>query len=430
MELYDWQTSHCEYLLKSLRTTRSAIDLSDMGIGKTVCASWIAKQLGLPVVVVSPKPVLSNWKKTLKAFGIGTPDVINYESLRTGRLPIMHRNGKKFKWGMDKQALIIFDECHLAKSYGSLNGAMLMASKPYYVLMLSATAVESPLDMQNIGYILDLYQNNFYMWAMKNGVRKGFFGGLEFYGKPEQKIARLQKIHEDIKPRMSRISIKALGDRFPSNVVYVESYDLSNSKEIEKVYKQIENESPDLFGKIQDCQEIPMVALQKERQKIELLKLDYLEERTKELLAANKSVIIFVNYRNSLAFLKEKLQAIDPSIIIGDQTTQERNQNIEKFQSNKTRVCISTLQSGGTGISLHDVDGEHARVCLVSPSFDARVTYQALGRAPRAVSKSATIQYVVYTANTIEERICAVMREKLKRIGIVNGNVENKICSK
>lgn len=430
MELYSWQEPHSRYLLNALKRDRSAIDLSDQGVGKTVIASWIAKTLDLPTIVVCPKATITSWKKTLKQFSVVTPTVINYESLKTGRQQILDRSGKKFRWALENQALIIWDECHMTKSYGSLNGAMLTAAKPFHNLMLSATAIESPLDMQNIGYILDLYQNNFYQWALRNGVRKAFFGGLEFWGKPEQKLARLQKIHEAIKPRMSRISIKDLGDRFPANVIYAESYDLSTAREIEKIYKEVKAEHPNTYERMEKCEDIPLVSLQKERQKIELLKLDYFEERTKELVAAGKSVIIFVNYRNSLAFLQEKLQAYNPSIIIGDQTEVERNDNIEKFQKNKTKVCISTLQSGGTGLNLNDTDGNHPRVTLINASFDARQTHQAFGRGARVTSKSPTIQYVVFCAGTIEERICEVMKQKIARIQTINDGCSNEIFTK
>lgn len=427
MNLYDWQLSHAEHLLDSLKKNRASLDLSDLGTGKTVIGSWVASQLGFTTIVVCPKAVVNSWEKTLAQFEIPDTLVVNYEKIKGGRLAILDRNGKKFQWNLPQDSLIIFDEVQACKSYQSLNGAMLVAAKKYHVLMLSATAVESPLDMQNIGLILDLYQSNFYSWALKNGCRIGYFGGLEFGGKPEQKLTQLQKIHETIKPKMSRISIKDLGDRFPTNVVYAESYDLTTGSEIRKIYKEIEAKYPVVFERMGECEDIPLVSIQKERQKIELLKLDYFEERTKELLESGKSIILFVNYRNSVAFLKEKLQAYDPSIIIGDQTETEREENIEKFQTNKTKVCLCTLQSGGVGLNLNDVSGGFPRVALISPSFDARQTSQALGRASRANSKSTTIQYVVFCADTIEEKICLTLKQKLKQIGAFNGQSENQI---
>ena len=49
-------------------------------------------------------------------------------------------------------------------------------------------------------------------------------------------------------------------------------------------------------------------------------------------------------------------------------------------------------QAGGTGLSLHDVNGEHPRVSLISPSFSAIDLKQALGRIHRAGAKSPAVQ--------------------------------------
>jgi SNF2 family DNA or RNA helicase len=104
----------------------------------------------------------------------------------------------------------------------------------------------------------------------------------------------------------------------------------------------------------------------------------------------------------------------------GQQTPKEREQNISDFQADKERVIILNIRSGGVGVSLHDLNGNHPRVSLISPSWSAQDVVQAVGRVWRAGSKSSSLQKIVYCANTIEEEICERMKIKIDNINTIN----------
>tara|TARA_Y100000588_G_C13888717_1_gene767717 strand:- start:498 stop:758 length:261 start_codon:yes stop_codon:yes gene_type:complete len=78
------------------------------------------------------------------------------------------------------------------------------------------------------------------------------------------------------------------------------------------------------------------------------------------------------------------------------------------------------IQAGGTGLSLHDEDGGHPRVALISPTFSAVELRQALGRVHRASGKSKSIQKIVFAANTVEDRVAAAVRRKLNNLDMIN----------
>src|SRR5690606_28011900 len=86
---------------------------------------------------------------------------------------------------------------------------------------------------------------------------------------------------------------------------------------------------------------------------------------------------------------------------------------------NKSNIIIANIQAGGVGISLHDLHGKQ-RMSIISPTWSGIQMQQALGRIHRAGSKSPAIQKIVYCAKTYEERICDIIKEKMRTISAIN----------
>ena len=107
-------------------------------------------------------------------------------------------------------------------------------------------------------------------------------------------------------------------------------------------------------------------------------------------------------------------------LIWGQQTLEDRNKNINDFNSDKSNIIICNIKSGGVGISLHDTIGKYPRVSLISPSYSAQDILQVLGRIHRANSKTPVEQYILYCKNTVEEKICENMKEKIINISSLN----------
>lgn len=343
--------------------------------------------------------------------------VLNYELLRAGNTDYITRLGKKeYIWNM--QGLLIWDECQRCKSYSSLNSAMMIAawkSKVIRCLLLSATATESPVDMRAIGYVLGLHHNyDFWQWLFVNGAKRDRFGGVEWRGSREQ----LEQIHKKLYPdRGVRVRIKDLGDLFPENQIIAEAYDLGDEGELEKAYAEAYKELQELKKKQKYDYPSAFTIILRARQKAELLKVPLLIEQTQDLLAEGKSVVIFINFNATLDLL---MVGLETECVVRGEQGDERQKNIDDFNADKERVIICNLQSGGTGLSLHDLHGDFPRVSLITPSYNAIDLKQALGRIHRAKGKSPCLQKIIYGNNSVEQKVMESVRRKTNNIDLIN----------
>ena len=152
--------------------------------------------------------------------------------------------------------------------------------------------------------------------------------------------------------------------------------------------------------------------------KIEMLKVPIMLDIIEEALDSNYSVVVFVNYIDTMWHLAHYFET--DSIIYGKQTMEERQESINNFQSNKTKIIICIIQAGGVGISLHDTMGGHPRMSVISPTWSGQDMQQALGRIHRAGSKSPAMQRIVFCAETYEEAICELIQKKMTNISGIN----------
>ena len=162
-----------------------------------------------------------------------------------------------------------------------------------------------------------------------------------------------------------------------------------------------------------------LVAVMRAHQKIELLKIPTFIELVKQFRdEEGKSVVIFVNFTQTLKTLADMLDT--RCLVYGEQTDNERQRNINDFQENIEKLIICNIKAGAVGISLHDLTGKHPRISLISPTFNCVDFVQALGRVHRAGGKSKSLQRIIYTANTVEEKICDKLATKLKDLNSLN----------
>lgn len=128
---------------------------------------------------------------------------------------------------------------------------------------------------------------------------------------------------------------------------------------------------------------------------------------------------------------------------LASQDMQERQEEIDRFQSGKSLFCLFTFRSGGTGLSLHHCDEltkekvrckesgyayeedipkipTRQRKTLLATTYSGIELVQCLGRAPRLTSLSDTEQTILLYNGTIETEIAAIVEQKLKCLSVVN----------
>lgn len=416
--LLPYQVSHTIQLTNAVLRFGAAIDGSDAGTGKTYSAVAIAKQLNMDIFVVSLKTGIATWLHVAKKFGVKIKGIHTYEKIKGGRTEFLKLdNGDGFEWHLPKNTLLVFDEVHRCKDHKTQNSKMLIQAKKqeFKILNLSATIADNPLQMKAVGYVIQLFPklSDFFGWARGMGCEKTETG-FEFIGSDED----LKRIHNTLYPdRGSRMRIKDLGDQFPETQITAEIYTMDSAKEIQKVYIELEEK----LAAIEETgeTELAVTIMLKARQRVELLKVPFFIDLIKEYIENNRSVVMFINFNATREALMEAFKGNAVSIH-GGQSLEERNADVAAFQSSKKRIMIANIKAGGVSVSLHDVDGKHPRVSLISPTASGQDLIQTFGRVHRAGGKSKSLQRLIFAADTVEERVAEILQAKIARIEMLN----------
>ncbi len=427
--LRPWQVPAVARLVASIQRHGAAIDGSDTGVGKTYSAVAVARELGMRIAVVCPKAVITPWNKIIRKHFKMTPEfIMNYESIKTGKHKEIGKwvkvskvsTRERFEWTVHKNTLIIFDESHRLKGLNTQNSEIAIEAKKkgYSILCCSATNAINPIELKAVGFILGLYKKNWSGFLREHDCDKGRFG-WQFNG--DKTV--LAKLHGDLflerGIRLKREDIPG----FPECELIAEAYNIDESSEstIKNLYKEMDRELELLRIKSKNTAEYKinaMVVQLRARQQAELLKVPLFVEMVEEAIEDGMSVAIFVNFSETINALAKRLNT--RCIVWGENKGDERDKNIEAFQSDTSRVIIVNVKAGGAGLSLHDLNGAYPRMSIISPTPSAVDLRQVLGRIHRDGAKSKAVQKVVFVANTAEEETCERVKEKLENLDIIN----------
>lgn len=437
-KLLSFQVAHVLQLQECLSREKCVIDGSDTGCGKTWCAIVLCKLLNLTPFIICPKSVISNWQSVANQIGVRILGIANYEMLKNGNYytencekvncpyfdiikdETKKNNSTNYDFKLPHDTLVIFDEAHRCKNHRTSTAHLLLSAKKanIKILLLSATLTDKIETFACFGTMFGLYDGHkkFQGWIRKEKIINKIK-----YSKPPGSLLdedgkTLDIINKTMYPRFgSRMKIKELGDLFPKNTISADAYFMPNYKEVDKLYDEINTAMQELKQK--ELRSDALGRIIRARQRIELLKVPTFVEIAEDALENNYAVVIFVNYKETMYQLCHHLNTA--CIIYGEQTLEEREENIKQFQENKSNIIIANIQAGGVGISLHDLNGKQ-RMSIISPTWSGIQMQQAFGRIHRAGSKSPAIQKIVYCAKTYEEDICKLIKNKLRTISAIN----------
>jgi superfamily II DNA or RNA helicase len=414
-KLLDYQKPHTQNIIQIIKRSYRALDSSATGTGKSYTSIVVALELNLKPFIICPKSMEHIWKQLLKEFNCPYFGISSYELIRNGfymdhkskrqKLNFMEIKDNEYIINdIDRDILIIYDEAHKCKNIHTLNGKILLEMAKQddaKILLLSATIADKPIYAILLGFVLKLFVNieQGKEWISKNVKKhKNYMLG----------------IRDVIFPKYgSRMDISEIIELCPENRVMAECYEAINENEIEKEYENIKfyvnNLNPSMSG---------IGFIIKSRQRIELLKIPDFVHLTKYHLERGKSITIFVNYTETIRQLSKMLDT--KCIIYGEQDIRTREKNIRDFNEDKERVIICNIRTGGTGISLHDLNGNFPRVSLISPTWSATDLMQALGRIFRSGVLTPCEQYIIFSNCKNERYIQNNIKNKINNIGLLN----------
>jgi hypothetical protein len=441
------QVKHVQKLVDSIYLNGFAVDMSETGTGKTYAAAAVIRELNRPFAIICPKSVIHQWEGILKTFKLKATTLINYEKLVRG-------NTKYMKWKKSKDplkpweekavreipqfnfspnTLVIVDEGHKCKGADTSNSWMLVSLKlqNYKVLVSSATVATTPLEMKAFGFLSGLHSlHNFSDFCRVHGAEwVGRWGAMSFNlanDRAKQSMKALNEYLFATKACASRMKVDDFGTLFPESHIVADAYDLgSNESKIQAVYDDMEYELARLEEKSENYSEHIFAIMMEARRKAELCKVPLFVDMVEDMYDEGKSVVLFVNFTDTVEAVVKRLGKVKKlkdqiGFIVGGQKDKERTADINAFQNDTKRVLVVNIAAGGTGISLHDLNGKFPRASIISPNWSAYNMRQALGRVWRQGGKTKSYQRIVYAAKCIEEQICHRVQHKLNCLDTLN----------
>ena len=387
-------------LYGALQAHGSALDMSDMGTGKTYKALFIAKKANTAVAVVCPAGTITQWKKAANETGVKVRFITSYEKAVLGTQDGITRKGVKRKlytFQVQPETLWIFDEVHRCRNHKSLSAILLISviDREFPCLMLSATPFENPTQFRAIGHALGtVHKNAWYLWCLSSAFcARGQYGGLNYLGG----AAFMDQLRERISPQTDRVRLADVGD-LPELRFQTCSIEVEDTKAIDEAYV-------DLLKTHEEETTSALEVRLRQRQIIEHQKIQSLFALADEYLQAGQRVIHFVNFTDTVVHLKglHRLNKQNFGVFDGKVKREEREADVEKYLEGNLDGLIVNIQSGGVGLSLPDVSGSRPTTSILNLTDSATWFRQATGRTYRENTKSNCRIVVPLAYGTIEE---------------------------
>jgi len=138
-------------------------------------------------------------------------------------------------------------------------------------------------------------------------------------------------------------------------------------------------------------------------------KLDALLERLEELRDEGMQVLVFSQFVELLKLIQPRLAAAGINHLILTGQTENRAELVEKFQTDRSQtVFLLSLKAAGFGLNLTAA----SYVILCDPWWNPAVEAQAIDRTHRIGQTQPVVAYRLVAADTVEQKIRAMQREK------------------
>lgn len=365
---------------------------------------------------------------------------------------------------MGRWDLVVFDESDM---FSNLQGAdRAMAAKTVRdqladrVLHLSATPFQFPWDMRyldNLGiWGRGSQYGDFEQWMAAHGIRKAQGTKNTYYF---VKSARDDMLHTLMTIRSELIEAgvytqRAMKvDKKLTNDFVEVKLDETYGSYYHSVMEEIANLERQSSGV--DINLLRSAAVTFTRRISELAKIPTAIKWAKRLREDGRSVVIFTGYKMDFQLAERtaerfpSLNAVVESLnaqaregvsrivrelggedavaqVHGGRTGKQRSNDIDAYQGGKKKYMVATIDAGGTGLSLHDLLGDHprAQINLTAP-WRGDVAEQLAGRSYRVGSKSDTQMIWMGIDTPIERELLGRVAMKMESMGaLVKGRVD------
>ena len=434
-KLLNFQKEGLDFLLKS---SGNALLADEMGLGKTVqtLAYVASEKQTFPLLVVAPLVTLKNWEREIEKFlkkKSRNGRIIESESpsvtlIRTGKskdLPktdiyvinyelLFKRNDDLSKVGIKT---LVCDEVHNLRSkttqkYKSIKKLAALPSVCYRI-GLSGTPI---------------YNRGSEIWPIIDILKPGLLGSFKEFceyfcyvndkGKAivlENKRASLRnELQKHVMLRRKKSDVlKELKDKVRYKEVISADTDFY-LEELDKIWKKLEQEQKDAetaFSKSASYHR----AIQSERQIAGLAKLSHVINFVKNIMEIEESVVVFCHHKIIHKLLNENLQEFSPVSIIGGQSDNLRQDQIDKFQKGESKLMIAGIRAGNVGINLTRAK----YVIFAELDWSPAIHRQAEDRLHRIGQKNTVFAYYLIGNGTLDDHVANILVDKSYEIDAI-----------
>ncbi len=445
-KLLNFQKEGLDFLLKS---SGNALLADEMGLGKTVetLAYLATEKNAFPVLVIAPLVTLNNWQREIVKF-------LKKKS-RNGRLidnasptSSIIRNGKSKDLGKFDFYIINYELLNKRKEdLAKLNLKTIVCDEVQNLRSKTTkkySAVKQLAAIDSIQYRIGLsgtpiYNRGSEIWPIVDILRPGMLGSFKEFceyfcyvndkGNAIVLENKRKSLREELKKYvMLRRKKSDVLKELKEKVRYKEYIDSDSDyylNELNKIWQKHEEElksAETAFAKSSSHQR----AIQSERQAAGIAKIPHVINFVKNIMEIEESVVVFCHHRAIHQLLNESLQQFSPSSIIGGQTDNFRQEQIDRFQNGETKLMIAGLRAGNLGINL-----TKARyVIFAELDWSPAIHRQAEDRLHRIGQKNTVFAYYLIGNGTLDDHVADILVDKAFEIDSVMDDKEESFENK
>ena len=431
--------AHQKRDIQRILDSPSLLNFSDPGTGKTRVCIEAVEQLGLPVLVVAPKSILTcAWahdfdsyapnvtysvataKNRAAAFRKDTQVVItNHDAVTWLRHNMKY--GDRFRKGV-----MIVDESTSMKTPKAMRSKACVELRntffEYAICMSGTPTPQGIIDIWNQAYIVDKgkrlgssyfrFKNLCYTpqkrgvyteWTEKPGVAEAIMDLLSDITIRNRRQDCMDLPEHQLVERFIDLSpthMRKYNELKRNAMVELESGEVNAVNAAVLLNKLLQLAS----GAVYDEHGAAHVV---DTDRYELV-MDLVEERSHSLVVFN-----WRHQRDQLIKLAEK-RKIPHAVVDGSVTGDKRNRVVDEFQEGKHRVLFIHPKSAGHGLTLT----RGVATIWASPTFDAELFEQANARIYRGGQTEKTETILISAAGTVDQSTYAALNNK--RLNMMN----------
>ena len=447
-DLYPYQLEDAQ---KMANSDHNWLNFSEMGIGKTPEALWIAEsRKAKHVLIACPNSLRYEWKRQIENWiGEGITAISHNDSyyklepivlacMNGQRYMVMNYEGFRSKQNVDILSqlpidLIIFDEIHKLRNpktqqvEGSMNkltrereGGLwnfLEAHKNVRVIGLSGSPIMnypndlyvplSCIDREKWPRQMQPYKYFMYEYCSWSEGRYGSY----VYG-----TRQMEKLRSITSPYIIRRTKKEVLPFLPEKVY--RRVQLEMSPEQRKLYKDMEDGIKVLLDSGEPLWAASVLAALTRLRQINLdpkvLGISCPSAKTEFILdtieSTDEKIVIFSCFESYIYWLHLLLEnkGVKHVMITGKVPPDKRSGIVKEFQEGDAQICLGTVQTMGEGITLTSA----SNLILADRWWNEPTNQQAVDRLHRIGQKNSVQIMMPICTNSVDEVLDAVLQRK------------------